>query len=67
MTICIGGFDDGTAPKELKIFKNRNNIDFSNVTKLKADQEIKLNVDIKSELNYKLKNNKFQGVNLLTL
>jgi hypothetical protein len=66
-SICIAGFEDGTAPKEIKIFKNRNNIDFSNVSSLKADQEIKLTVDTNAELFYKLKNSKFQNVNLITL
>lgn len=67
-SICISGCaGDGTHPKEVTLFTNRDDIDFSNAHELSAQQKLDLVEDETANIDYPLQLRKFQGVSSLTL
>ncbi|KAG2833082.1 hypothetical protein PC129_g4607 [Phytophthora cactorum] len=67
-SICISGSaGDGTHPKAVKLFTNREDIDFSNANELPAQQKLDLAEDDTANIDYPLQVRKFQGVSSLTL
>ncbi|ETI36124.1 hypothetical protein, variant 1 [Phytophthora nicotianae CJ01A1] len=67
-SICISGSaGDGTHPKAVKLFTNREDIDFSNANELPAQQKLDLVEDDTANIDYPLQVRKFQGVSNLTL
>ncbi|KAG7379277.1 PITH domain-containing protein 1 [Phytophthora pseudosyringae] len=67
-SICISGSaGDGTHPKEVKLFTNRDDIDFSNANELPAQQKLALVEDDTANIDYPLQVRKFQGVSSVTL
>ncbi|GAB5360967.1 hypothetical protein AAMO2058_000674000 [Amorphochlora amoebiformis] len=61
----IGG-DEGSAPNGVKIWKNRDDIDFDNAEDITCDQEFKLAVDSDGSIQYPVRISKFQNVSSLT-
>ncbi|POM68157.1 hypothetical protein PHPALM_15716, partial [Phytophthora palmivora] len=67
-SICISGSSgDGTHPKTVKLFTNREDIDFSNANELPAQQKLDLVEDDMANIDYPLQVRKFQGVSSVTL
>ncbi|CAH0516388.1 unnamed protein product [Peronospora belbahrii] len=67
-SICISGSaGDGTHPKVVKLFTNRDDIDFSNANELPAQQKLDLIEDDSANIDYPLQVRKFQGVCNVTL
>ncbi|CAH0494033.1 unnamed protein product [Peronospora farinosa] len=67
-SICISGTaGDGTHPKVVKLFTNREDIDFSNANELPAQQKLDLVEDDSANIDYPLQVRKFQGVCNVTL
>ncbi|CAI5511946.1 unnamed protein product [Closterium sp. Naga37s-1] len=66
-SIAIIGGADGTSPAKMRVFTNREDIDFSVVNDLTAVQEWDLTENLQGELEYTTKFSKFQGVSSLTL
>ncbi|GLD98681.1 hypothetical protein PINS_up007398 [Pythium insidiosum] len=66
-SICIAGGEDGAHPKSVKLFINREDIDFSNASELPAQQRLELVEDLAGEIDYPLQVRKFQGVSSLTI
>ncbi|KNC75259.1 hypothetical protein SARC_12214, partial [Sphaeroforma arctica JP610] len=54
-------------PKTLKVFGNREDIDFDNVDQLQPLQEISLNDDPRGEIVYPTRASKFQNLHSVTL
>jgi len=65
-SFCVVGGGNGTAPSSVKIFSNRSDIDFSNVSDLQPVQQFDLAEDFKAQIEYPTKVHKFQNVNSLT-
>ena len=67
--LCICGNNDDTAPKHVKVFVNREDIDFSLAEDLKADMELKdLHRDVSADIFYfPPRNGKFTTCHSLTL
>ncbi|RQM19756.1 hypothetical protein B5M09_002198 [Aphanomyces astaci] len=53
-SICISGGEDGLHPKSVKLFSNREDIDFSNATELPPLQKLDLVEDSDAHINYPL-------------
>uniref|UniRef100_A0A0G4I4D3 PITH domain-containing protein n=1 Tax=Chromera velia CCMP2878 TaxID=1169474 RepID=A0A0G4I4D3_9ALVE len=64
--IVIGG-DGGKAPSRVKIFQNKEELDFSGVEDTEAVQEVELHEDFHGAIEYPLKITKLQQVSHLTL
>ncbi|KAL8275909.1 hypothetical protein Esti_000171 [Eimeria stiedai] len=64
--IVIGGAE-GKAPSKLKLFANREDLDFSNVRDTECIQELELSEDFHGSLEYPLKVTKLQNVSSLSL
>ncbi|GAW82265.1 hypothetical protein, conserved [Plasmodium gonderi] len=62
----IGG-EDGSYPRKLKIFSNREDIDFENVNDFKCVQELELSEDYHGSVEYPLKVTSLFNVSYLTL
>eukprot|EP00468_Gymnochlora_sp_CCMP2014_P010692 CAMPEP_0167747222 /NCGR_PEP_ID=MMETSP0110_2-20121227/4161_1 /TAXON_ID=629695 /ORGANISM="Gymnochlora sp., Strain CCMP2014" /LENGTH=209 /DNA_ID=CAMNT_0007632099 /DNA_START=47 /DNA_END=676 /DNA_ORIENTATION=+ len=62
----IGG-DAGSAPKEVKIWKNRDDIDFETAEDVKCDQKFNLAYDKDGTVQYLVKMHKFQNTSSLTM
>ncbi|CAD2098836.1 thioredoxin, putative [Plasmodium vinckei] len=62
----IGG-EEGTYPKKMKIFSNREDIDFGNINDFKCIQEIELAEDFHGAVEYPLKVTSLFNVSYLTL
>ncbi|QDZ19564.1 PITH domain-containing protein [Chloropicon primus] len=66
-SICvIGGLDD-TSPKLLKVFLNREDVDFTNASDLPPVQEWELLEDPNGVFEYNTKFRKFQAVSSITM
>ncbi|KAE9001388.1 hypothetical protein PR003_g18736 [Phytophthora rubi] len=67
-SICISGSaGDGAHPKAVKLFTNRDDIDFSNANELPPQQQLDLVEDDSANIDYPLQVRKFQGVSSVTL
>ncbi|TMW66472.1 hypothetical protein Poli38472_004237 [Pythium oligandrum] len=66
-SICISGGEDGAHPKTVKLFTNRDDIDFSNAGELPPQQKLELVEDHIGQIDYPLQIRKFQGVSSITL
>ncbi|OQR87671.1 hypothetical protein ACHHYP_08173 [Achlya hypogyna] len=66
-SICIAGGIDGLHPTSVKLFTNREDIDFSNASELPAVQKLDLVEDYDATIDYPLQLRKFQGISSLTL
>jgi len=62
----IGG-DEGSAPKAVKIWKNRDDIDFDTAEDIEPDQEFNLVVDADGSIEYPVKIYKFAGAASITM
>jgi len=62
----IGG-DEGSAPNTVKIWKNRDDIDFENAEDVKCDQEFNLSFDADGSVQYPVRISKFQNVASVTM
>ncbi|SBT00043.1 thioredoxin, putative, partial [Plasmodium ovale curtisi] len=62
----IGG-EKGTYPKKMKIFSNREDIDFENINDFKCIQEVELSEDFHGSIEYPLKVTSLFNVSYLTL
>ena len=51
-SICVAGAADGGSPNMMRIFKDREDIDFSNVEDLKEVQALELHEDLSAEIWY---------------
>eukprot|EP00850_Spirogloea_muscicola_P005216 SM000023S07672 [mRNA] locus=s23:735661:737895:- [translate_table: standard] len=66
-SICIVGGVDGTSPSRMRVFSNREDIDFSNVQDLPPLQEWELAENTRGEVEYVTKYAKFQGIANLSM
>ncbi|KAH9095818.1 hypothetical protein Ae201684P_010029 [Aphanomyces euteiches] len=66
-SICISGGEDGLHPKSVKLFANREDIDFSNATELPPLQKFELVEDFDAQIDYPLHLRKFQGISSLIM
>ncbi|SOV81244.1 thioredoxin, putative [Plasmodium sp. gorilla clade G3] len=62
----IGG-EEGTYPRKIKIFSNREDIDFGNINDFKCVQEFELSQDFHGSIEYPLKVTSLFNVSYLTL
>jgi len=65
-SISISGPGDGRAPKAVKLFANRSNLNFDDVETMNAEQELELTPEMLGERT-ELKFVKFQNVERLTI
>lgn len=65
-SFCVIGGDEGSAPSAVRVWKNRDDIDFENADDIDCDQEFNLAVDGDGSIQYPVKIRKFQGVSSLT-
>jgi len=66
-SIIISGGDQGSSPKQMKIFTNREDIDFSNANEVKPVQEWDLHEDFKAQFEYPTRIAKFNNVSNITI
>ncbi|KAL0558131.1 hypothetical protein IC582_006696 [Cucumis melo] len=66
-SISIIGGPDGTSPSKMRVFINREGIDFSDAQSMQAVQEWDLAENLQGVLEYQTRYSKFQGVGNLTL
>jgi len=66
-SICIIGGENGASPSKLKVYINREDIDFDNVETMSPVQEWDLQEDPSGLLNYPTRYAKFGNVSHLTL
>lgn len=66
-SIMVVGGENGKSPKKMKIFTNRDDIDFTNVKEIKPIQEWDLSEDIQGQLEYPTKMAKFNNVYSITI
>ena len=64
----VGG-DGGASPSQLKLFVNRDDIDFSSAVDMPATQDVELLEDLEAQhaADYPLKQHKFNGVGSVTI
>eukprot|EP00029_Vermamoeba_vermiformis_P012572 TRINITY_DN7429_c0_g1_i1.p2 TRINITY_DN7429_c0_g1~~TRINITY_DN7429_c0_g1_i1.p2 ORF type:complete len:208 (-),score=26.42 TRINITY_DN7429_c0_g1_i1:58-681(-) len=65
--ICIIGGPEGTSPNKVKIFTNREDIDFDNVRDVKAAGEFDLAENFDGKLEYPTKGPKYSNLSNITL
>eukprot|EP01130_Rhizamoeba_saxonica_P013200 TRINITY_DN5603_c2_g2_i1.p1 TRINITY_DN5603_c2_g2~~TRINITY_DN5603_c2_g2_i1.p1 ORF type:complete len:131 (+),score=26.00 TRINITY_DN5603_c2_g2_i1:277-669(+) len=65
--ICVIGDDGGRSPKTVKLFRNREDIDFDNVEDIDHTQKIALPENFDGEATVLLKPFKFNNVTSLTM
>ncbi|CAD5216759.1 unnamed protein product [Bursaphelenchus okinawaensis] len=65
--IVLIGEDGEMHPARLRIFKDRENMSFEDVTAGKPDQEVELKVDTEGRVDYPLISTKFSNIYYLTL
>eukprot|EP00242_Pyramimonas_sp_CCMP2087_P003791 CAMPEP_0198214572 /NCGR_PEP_ID=MMETSP1445-20131203/42488_1 /TAXON_ID=36898 /ORGANISM="Pyramimonas sp., Strain CCMP2087" /LENGTH=186 /DNA_ID=CAMNT_0043889835 /DNA_START=76 /DNA_END=633 /DNA_ORIENTATION=+ len=66
-TIMIIGGPDGSSPSRMRVFTNREGLDFQSVADLPAVQEWDLLENLNGEVEYQTRFTKFQGVANLTI
>ncbi|OQR97835.1 hypothetical protein THRCLA_06842 [Thraustotheca clavata] len=66
-SICISGGAEGLHPTSVKLFTNREDIDFTNASELPAVQKLDLVEDFDAHIDYPLQLRKFQGISNLSL
>ncbi|KGN62400.1 PITH domain-containing protein 1 [Cucumis sativus] len=66
-SISIIGGPDGTSPSKMRVFINREGIDFSDAQSMQAVQEWDLAENLQGVLEYQTRYSKFQGVGNITL
>lgn len=66
-SVTISGEQGAKHPSQVKLFINRDDIDFSNAHELPSVQTLDLNEDIDAEYEYALKTSKFYSVQSLTM
>ena len=66
-SLCIIGGEGEAHPSKMKLFKNREDIDFSNADDVKAEQEFELVEDVNGTIDYSVKQVKFNNVTSLTM
>ncbi|KAI4380137.1 hypothetical protein MLD38_006360 [Melastoma candidum] len=66
-SICIVGGADGTSPSKMRVFINRDGIDFSDAQSMQAVQEWDLVENTQGILEYQTKYSRFQSVASITL
>lgn len=66
-SLCVIGGFDGSSPSKLKVFVNREDIDFTNAHDVPATQEWELAENVRGEIEYQTKFTKFQSVASLTM
>ncbi|KAJ7542106.1 hypothetical protein O6H91_10G090100 [Diphasiastrum complanatum] len=66
-SISVIGGTDGTSPRKMRAFINREDIDFSNARDLSPVQEWELSENFRGELEYQTRYARFQGIANLTL
>lgn len=66
-SFCIIGGSNETAPKSIKMWKNREDIDFGNVNEVPETQKFDLTYDIEGNIWYPTRVIKFQNISNLTL
>ncbi|CDJ41429.1 hypothetical protein, conserved [Eimeria tenella] len=64
--VVIGG-DRGRAPSKVKIFANRDDVDFTNVRDVECIQEVELTTDFHGAVEYPLKVTKLQNTSSIVL
>eukprot|EP00472_Partenskyella_glossopodia_P001550 CAMPEP_0197532680 /NCGR_PEP_ID=MMETSP1318-20131121/40596_1 /TAXON_ID=552666 /ORGANISM="Partenskyella glossopodia, Strain RCC365" /LENGTH=208 /DNA_ID=CAMNT_0043089319 /DNA_START=1 /DNA_END=627 /DNA_ORIENTATION=+ len=62
----IGG-DDGSAPNAVKLWKNRDDIDFDNAEDVKCDQEFNLVYDKDGSVEYPVRMHRFNNASSITM
>ncbi|ESQ50290.1 hypothetical protein EUTSA_v10002098mg [Eutrema salsugineum] len=66
-SISIVGGPEGTSPSKLRVFINREGIDFSDAESMQAVQEWELAENLQGVLEYQTRYSKFQSVGNITL
>ncbi|KAL5783380.1 hypothetical protein ACOSP7_008409 [Xanthoceras sorbifolium] len=66
-SISVVGGADGTSPSKLRVFFNREGIDFSDAQGMQAIQEWELAENLQGVLEYQTRYSKFQSVASITL
>lgn len=66
-SICISGAPEGLHPRNVKLFVNRNDIDFTTCNDVCPAQTIELSQDYQAEIDYPLSQRKFQSIANITL
>ncbi|GBG76510.1 hypothetical protein CBR_g22258 [Chara braunii] len=66
-SISIIGGVDGTSPSKMRVFLNREDIDFANANDVNPVQEWELAENLRGELEYQTRYPKFQGIANITL
>jgi len=66
-SIIVIGADEDSCPSRVKLFKNRDDIDFGNADEITAEQTLDIAFDKRGEVDLMVRPSKFQNVNQLTL
>ena len=66
-SICISGSNSGAAPARLKVYANREDIDFASASETAPTQEFDLPEDVDAELWHPVRAAKFGNITCLTL
>lgn len=66
-SVTIAGNGDDQHPTEVRLFVNRDDIDFEVGHSLKPEQVLALNVDVDGDIDYALRTSKFASVHSLTM
>lgn len=66
-SIRVAGGPDGASPSRMKVWINRNDVDFSNADDLPPTQEWELVEDFQAEIPWETRLFKFQNVTSLTI
>jgi hypothetical protein len=66
-SITVIGGDEESCPDRVKLFKNRDDIDFSNADDTTPEQSLDIAYDKKGEVDLMVRPSKFQNVNQLVL
>ena len=65
--LCVVGGDDDKAPGKMRLFTNREDLDFAAVAEMPPVQEFQMTHDPRGEVEYTTQVAKFQGVYHLTI
>jgi hypothetical protein len=65
-SFCVVGGGGGSAPSHVKVFVNREDVDFTNAEELKATQEWALAEDDAARILYPVKANRFANISSAT-
>mmetsp|Transcript_16851 Transcript_16851/g.28920 ORF Transcript_16851/g.28920 Transcript_16851/m.28920 type:complete len:224 (+) Transcript_16851:275-946(+) len=66
-SFCIIGGANGEAPSKVKLFTNREDLDFEDAQEMPGVQTFELTEDFEGEIDYPVRASKFQNISSLTI